>query len=341
MMNARSGRRVLGALFSLGLASGVGLTAASSAVAAGGHPGSENSLYSFPRGSTNPGRSDGGGGGAAVASGQAEVEVTRQGSEQRNAIGNSALGLVQHGEMCLSAPGKRTDGMPARLSDCTAAVDRGWAYAADRTLRLAYSGCLTQDGDAIHVRDCKGSRELGTFGKVSDDAKRWTYDKSSKTLKNAQSGRCLAAAADGRLTTATCGGSSAQKWTIPSTCGAGTPSKTPESAPTRDLRPAGKPKGNSPHSLGAQPPAAGRSGIPTEGNSKNGPSKNGPSKNGVPEDNAPKKDTALAETGAGNALLPLGIAATGLLVAGALVAWVATSRWSRSGEGRVSRRGHV
>ncbi|ANP53065.1 hypothetical protein J2Z21_000670 [Streptomyces griseochromogenes] len=498
MINGRRGRRVLGALFSLGLVSGLGLTATSSAVAAGGHPGSEYTSYSFPkdtgtmkevtwtttplrdpgytadvfwahqfglddktggyigmqsnggaerrlvfslwnatgsrpgdRGATcstfhetgqgrhcvaplgwraghtyvskvaavghgwfkatvtdatagtsidlgslktrasgispkgmsdwteafewnNPrstcydqpsaavsfGLPQGNGGtvNASVASTKismyckslSRVEVTRQGSVQLNAIGNTVRGLVRHGEQCLSAPGRRTDGMSARLSDCRATIDRGWVHAADRTLRLAYGGCLTQDGDAVHVRDCKGSRELGTFGRVSDDAKRWTYDKSSMALTNVRSGRCLTAAADGRLTVGACGGGRAQKWTVPSACGAGTPSKTPESAPTPASRPAEGTTGNSASPLRSQPPAAGGSDTPTV-----------VSPDATPEDSAPKKDISLAETGADNATLPLSIATGVLLAVGALFVWAARSRRSRSGEERANRRDHV
>ncbi|MFK0288906.1 DUF3472 domain-containing protein [Streptomyces sp. NPDC090442] len=141
-----------------------------------------------------------------------KVEVTEEGSVQRNAIGNTARGPLRNGHACLTAraPGNHAT---TALSRCTVATDRAWVHAADQTLRMASNYCLTERNSSVFVRDCAGAPG---DGKVDDPAKRWAYDTASGTLRNARSGRCLTAAPDGRPGTESCTpGNAAQTWTIP------------------------------------------------------------------------------------------------------------------------------
>ncbi|GGU46914.1 hypothetical protein GCM10010211_08270 [Streptomyces albospinus] len=157
----------------------------------------------------------------------AKVEVTEEGSVQRNAIDNTARGTLRNGHACLAvrAPGNHAE---TSLASCTVATDRAWVHAADRTLRLASNRCLSEENSAVLARDCAGAPG---DGKVDDPAKLWAYDTALRTLKNKESGRCLTAAPDSIPATEPCTpGNAAQTWTIPTRDGARTPPEHPQPA---------------------------------------------------------------------------------------------------------------
>ncbi|WP_162002688.1 NPCBM/NEW2 domain-containing protein [Streptomyces sp. CB01881] len=159
----------------------------------------------------------------------AKVETTPQGVVQHGAVGNTARGRVQNGTKCLQAPGDPA----AKLAGCADNPDQAWVHAADGTLRLKWDTCLTAQGSTVASQACQGAPRVG---RVSDPAKQWTYDPSTRTLKNRQSGQCLTVAPDGRPATETCAGTPGQQWTLPPAEGSTqpTPNPTPTPTPTPD-----------------------------------------------------------------------------------------------------------
>ncbi|MFG2848580.1 DUF3472 domain-containing protein [Kitasatospora sp. NPDC048296] len=161
---------------------------------------------------------------------QAKVEVTAQGSTQRNAIGNTARGPVRNNRTCLTAQGTPGDGTKVAMSDCTPTTDRAWVLAADQTLRLPSNYCLTDQSSTTVVRDCAGAP---ADGRVDDPTKQWAYDTTSKTLRNKRSGQCLTATPDGTTSTRPCTpGSPDQTWIVPTRDGAPSDITPPAPSPT-------------------------------------------------------------------------------------------------------------
>jgi hypothetical protein len=152
------------------------------------------------------------------------TDVVSGGTVQNLAIGNSVRGPVTGlAGKCVDAAGGVSDGAGAALYSCTGNVNQAFVRAADGTLRLPSNYCLTAEGTgngaAIRVRDCAGT---GAGGKVTDQAKLWSYNATSRALVNTASGRCLDVPASNTADGTTlelwdCHGGPNQQWTPPAT----------------------------------------------------------------------------------------------------------------------------
>ncbi|MBH1935562.1 RICIN domain-containing protein [Streptomyces sp. AV19] len=139
------------------------------------------------------------------------IDVTRDGSVQSNAIGNSVRGAV-------TGPGGKAveaDGGTALLRPPTGADNQQWVLGKDKALHLMTSGlCLdvaesgTRNGTPVLAYDCNGGAN-----------QRWVRD-GNGGLRNPASGRCLTApstAAGTPLQIRDCTGTANQRWTVPAT----------------------------------------------------------------------------------------------------------------------------
>ncbi|MCK2218238.1 RICIN domain-containing protein [Actinomadura sp. ATCC 31491] len=104
----------------------------------------------------------------------------------------------------------------ATVNACTGRLNQGWVHAADASLRLKDSYCLTADGtlpgSAVSLRDCHG---LPPDGRVTDVTRRWRYDPATRTLHNLASGLCLTATGQDTATTLRPCRQPGQTWTLP------------------------------------------------------------------------------------------------------------------------------
>ncbi|MCC3768342.1 ricin-type beta-trefoil lectin domain protein [Streptomyces sp. UNOC14_S4] len=146
------------------------------------------------------------------------IDVTKDGSVQSNAIGNSLRGPITGlGGKAVDADGGAASGTSAILYRPTGGANQSWVLGKDGAVHLMKSRlCLdvksgaTGNGTRVQLYACNGGNN-----------QQWRYENDG-SLRNPASGRCLdvpgSSAKDGTpLQIRDCNGGSNQRWKVPAT----------------------------------------------------------------------------------------------------------------------------